>query len=303
MRSGFVFDIRRYSVHDGPGIRTTVFFKGCPARCAWCHNPESQEPGPEVMFWQRRCASCGACAAACPAGAIRMVNGYPVTSRETCSACGSCVRACRFDARTMVGRAMSVDEVMRELERDRIFYDESGGGATFSGGEPLAQPEFLEDLLAACRVVDIHTAVDTSGIARFELVEKLAPLVDVWLYDIKTVHPALHMKTVGCPNDEVLRNLRLLAAKEARIILRVPVIPGVNDDNESLAQLADLILSLGGRRPERLDLLPYHKIGVDKYLRLGRTYGLQATEEPNKQHIEDIASFFRTLGLEVKIGG
>ncbi|MGE5592624.1 MAG: 4Fe-4S binding protein, partial [Betaproteobacteria bacterium] len=129
MQSGLVFDIRRYSVHDGPGIRTTVFFKGCPARCAWCHNPESQEPGPEVMFWQRRCAGCGACAAACPAGAIRMVDGHPVTSREMCSACGSCVRACRFDARTMVGRAVSVDDVMRELERDRIFYDESGGGA------------------------------------------------------------------------------------------------------------------------------------------------------------------------------
>lgn len=303
MRSGFVFDIRRYSVHDGPGIRTTVFFKGCPARCAWCHNPESQEPGPEVMFWQRRCASCGACAAACPAGAINMVNGYPVTSRETCSACGSCVRACRFDARTMVGRAVSVDDVMRELERDRIFYDESGGGATFSGGEPLAQPEFLESLLTACRAADIHTAVDTSGIARLELVGRLAPLVDVWLYDIKAVDPALHLQAVGCPNDEVLRNLRFLAAEGARVILRVPVIPGINDDEESLARLADFISSLDGRRPERLDLLPYHKIGVDKYPRLGRTYGLETMGEPDPQHIDHIAGFFRTLGLEVKIGG
>ncbi|MGE5593705.1 MAG: glycyl-radical enzyme activating protein, partial [Betaproteobacteria bacterium] len=181
--------------------------------------------------------------------------------------------------------------------------DESGGGATFSGGEPLAQPEFLEDLLAACRAVDIHTAVDTSGIASLELVERLAPLVDVWLYDVKTLDPALHLRTVGCPNDDVLGNLRHLAAKGARVILRVPVIPGMNDDGESLAHLAEFVSSLEGRRPERLDLLPYHKIGADKYERLGRTYALETLGEPDTRHIDDIAGFFKKLGFEVKIGG
>jgi pyruvate formate lyase activating enzyme len=214
-----------------------------------------------------------------------------------------CVRACRFDARTVVGRLVSVDEVMRELERDRIFYDESGGGATFSGGEPLAQPEFLEDLLVACRAADIHTAVDTSGVGGRGLVERLAPLVGVWLYDIKVLDPEIHLRKVGLPNEDVLGNLRALTAKGASVILRVPVIPGVNDDQESLRRFAELISSLEGRRPERLDLLPYHKIGVDKYKRLGRAYSLEALEGPDAGRMDRIADFFRVLGLEVKIGG
>jgi pyruvate formate lyase activating enzyme len=203
----------------------------------------------------------------------------------------------------MVGREVIADQVIQEIERDRLFYDESGGGATFSGGEPLAQPELLEALLAICRALDIHTAVDTSGLAGSEHILRLMPLVDVWLYDVKTVDPAVHMEVVGCSNDRILENLRLLSASGARIIVRVPVIPGVNDDSESFDSLAALISSLDGRRPDRLDLLPYHEIGADKYLRLGRAHDLQAANRPTEKSIRNVADFFRRLGLEVKIGG
>lgn len=303
MTFGFIFDIRRYSIHDGPGIRTAVFFKGCPARCLWCHNPEGQEFAREIMFWQKRCSRCGACYKACPSGAIRNVHGYPVVLREVCSACGECVEACPFSARAPVGRDVTVDQVMQEIERDRVFYDESSGGVTFSGGEPLAQPEFLEALLAACRAVDIDTAVDTSGIAEQKHIQRILPLVDVWLYDLKTVDPVRHMEVTGCVVDPVLENLRLLTDNAATVILRIPIIPGVNTDTGGLDLMREFISSLDKSSLDRLDLLPYHEIGLDKYLRLGREYTFKVEKVPTEKEIGRIADFFRKTGLQVKVGG
>lgn len=290
METGSVLRLQRFSLHDGPGIRTTVFLKGCPARCPWCHNPESQAPGPELMLFPERCLRCGACATACS-------NGL---DRSRCTACGACAEACPAGARQIVGRTATAAEVLEEASRDRVFFDESGGGVTFSGGEPLAQPAFLRELLLGARELGLSTAVDTCGFAPRETLLGLQPLVDLFLYDLKLLDEARHERLTGLPLSPILGNLEAVAAAGARVWLRVPVVPGLTDDEEALARAASLAARL---RLARVELLPYHATGSGKLHRLGRESPLEGLVPPPAARLEALASVFRARGLETRLGG
>lgn len=302
---GMVFDIRKFSLHDGPGIRTTVFFKGCPLSCLWCHNPESQSSAQELMLWDSRCVRCERCLSACPLSAIQRLDGRVITDRAVCTiAAGceaACAAACAADARQVVGVRMSAEAVMREVERERPFYEESGGGATFSGGEPLAQPAFLAELLRRSKALDIHTALDTSGLAPWRVIDGLREIVDVFLYDLKAFDDARHRRLTGVSNRQILRNLRRLSELGQRIIVRVPVIPGVNDDPRDLQALIDFTAALP--HLERVDLLPFHPTAAGKYERLGRANPLLDLKSPSAGYMEELAGAFQQRDLLVQIGG
>jgi pyruvate formate lyase activating enzyme len=298
---GVVFDLKRFSVHDGPGIRTTVFFKGCPLNCWWCHNPEGQAEEPELMLRPDRCIGCGACVDVCENEAIVTEGDVLVTRRERCTACGACVDVCYADARVIVGKRMTVDQVMAEIERDVPFYDQSGGGVTISGGEPLAQPEFLDEILRACKQRGLHTALDTCGFSPWADLDWLRRDVDLFLYDLKLMDAERHRKCAGVSNEQILENLQRLSGREHRIVLRVPVIPGVNDDEENLRQMGAFAAELPSL--ERVDLLPYHRIGRDKYRGLGKACTMSDTLPPSDGRMVEVAQTFRTFDLRVTIGG
>jgi pyruvate formate lyase activating enzyme len=292
--TGRVFNIQRYSLHDGPGIRTTVFLKGCPARCLWCHNPESQAFDPEVVVFEGRCAHCGTCETVCPEGA-------PPPGSALCTACGVCVDACPAGARELAGRDMTVGEVLAEVVKDRIFYEQSGGGVTLSGGEPLAQLPFVTALLEGCRRESIATALDTCGFASQESLLRLVPLVDLFLFDVKLVDDERHRALTGLPSGPILDNLRALAAAHPRVWVRVPIVPGHTDSAADLTATAALLAGLPGVR--RVDLLPFHRTGAAKARRLGRDYPLESLAPPAPGQLESLAGIFRERGLAVSIGG
>jgi pyruvate formate lyase activating enzyme len=296
-----VFDIRRFSIHDGPGIRTTVFLKGCPLRCWWCHNPEGLSAAPEVVWRAERCTRCGTCVATCPEAALSWNGDTPQLDQSRCTLCGECAALCYAEARELLGRAMTADQVLAELERDRAFYDESGGGVTFSGGEPLTQPEFLLELLHGCRERELHTALDTCGHAAWETVDRIRPHVGLFLYDLKLLDDDRHRRYTGVSNALGLGNLRALAAAGHDIALRVPLIPGVNDDDASIARLGAFVTGLG--RPLPVVVLPYHGLGVGKYARLGREYAMEDTAELTAERVAAAAAALRAFGLRVDVMG
>lgn len=296
---GLIFDVMRFSLHDGPGIRTTVFFKGCPLDCWWCHNPEGLSSEPEVIYFADRCVRCGDCVAACPHHAIHW-DGRPVHDPALCQKAGACAAVCPADATQMLGRWMSVEQLLEEIAKDQVFFDDSGGGVTFSGGEPFLQPRFLEAALAACRARRIHTAVETCGVANQQALLRAARYVDLFLYDLKVIDPEKHQKYTGASNETILENLRALAAEHGHVIVRMPVIPGVNDDAQNAE---DLWQFLQAARIPRLDLLPYHHTGSDKYPRLNRTYRLEALKPPSAEQIQALVTRFRQRGLDVRVGG
>jgi pyruvate formate lyase activating enzyme len=298
MRTGIVFNIQRFSIHDGPGIRTTVFLKGCPLRCAWCHNPESQDPKPQVVLLEGRCIRCGACADICPSHICPADVAQSASS--SCALCGACVRACPTGAREIIGRSMRVDEVVEEVRADQVFYQESGGGVTVSGGEPLDQSSFACDLLHACRSHGIHTAVDTCGEGNWDDLQHLASEADLILFDLKFADASRHAAYTGGSNERIVTNLRALAAVHSNVRLRVPIIPGVNDDDDEITAMVGLAGSLANTG--RVTLLPYHRAGTVKYARLGRSYALPVTEAPSAGELRRHAERFRSAGLHVSIG-
>jgi pyruvate formate lyase activating enzyme len=297
---GLIFNLQRFSIHDGPGIRTTVFFKGCPLNCWWCHNPESQSPRPELVWRENRCIRCGACLPTCDWHAIAVVDERIVTDWTRCDHCGACVAACQSEARELAGREVTVEQVMAEIERDVAFYDESGGGVTFSGGEPLQQRRFLLELLRACKQKEIHTVVDTCGFATWEALDSIRSYVDLFLYDLKLMDEARHRKYTGVSNRLILQNLQALTAGGHRLVVRVPIVPGLTDREENIRQIGALVSSL---RVLRVDILPYHNSAAGKYARLDRTYPLPEVQPPSEASMSQIAATLRSYGLAVKIGG
>jgi pyruvate formate lyase activating enzyme len=300
--TGRIFDIKRYSIHDGPGIRTTVFLKGCPLRCLWCHNPESVDPGPELMHWPGRCVRCYACVKACPIEAIsKDPAGAVVVDRTRCDLCGNCAEACLYDAMQIVGREMTVDEVVAEAERDRVFYEQSGGGVTLSGGDPVCQSDFAEALLRACRSRGLHTVLDTAGMSPSGVLDRLAKTADLVLFDLKCVDEARHRAFTGASNAPILENLKTLVAAGRDVWARVPLIGGVNDDEDNIRRTIALLLSLKSIR--RVGLLPYHSGGLDKARRIGKEPQFRKFESPSEERIAAIEAAFSDAGFDVRRGG
>jgi pyruvate formate lyase activating enzyme len=295
--TGTVFDIRRYSIHDGPGIRTAVFFKGCPLACAWCHNPESQSFSLELMFRAKRCIQCNDCLDVCPNNAVSRRGDGIYVDRSACKVSGNCTLICPAGALEILGRVMSVESVLAEIERDRVFYEQSGGGATFTGGEPLSQPRFLLELLSACRKRGISTVLDTSGYAPWPVLNEIRLLVDVFLCDLKMVDDTRHRQWTGVTNAQILSNLRMLSEAGSRIQVRIPLIPGINDDEENLGATGEFLAALPHVPP--VALLPYHNIAEGKYAGLGKVYGLSELHTPMPKRMMEITAKLRRFGLEI----
>ncbi len=266
---GLIFDVKHYAVHDGPGIRTTIFLKGCPLRCAWCHSPESQNPSPELLIHSDKCIGCGRCVEACPLGAIKAPGEI---DRETCSLCGKCAEACYAGALELLGKTMTVDQLLELVDRDRELLLSSGGGVTLSGGEPMNQSGFTIELLRRLKDAGYHTALDTSGYVHWDKLEDALRYTDLVLYDLKHMNSAKHKQWTHVANDIILENLTKTSERGNGIWIRVPLIPRINDDEENLRELAAYVKTL---RVERTYILPYHMLGVAKYMTLNREYELQ----------------------------
>lgn len=304
MNKPLITNIQKYSIHDGAGIRTTVFFKGCPLSCRWCHNPETQSFSKQLMFQAERCTGCGSCIEACQATAIFINNGISVTNEKLCTQCGMCSEYCLQNIREISGKHYTVDELVREVEKDKAFYEQSEGGITFSGGEVLAQDiDYLEKLIAKLHQKGFRVNIDTCGYAPYERIKRILPYVDTFLYDVKIIDPELHIKYTGVNNTIILDNLSKLNQEGASLWIRIPVIGGVNDTIENMEQTARFLKDKN-ISVKQINLLPYHNIASDKYKRLNREYTGAAFYIPTEDELGSFAAVFKKYGFDkIKIGG
>ncbi len=300
---GVVFKIQRYSLHDGPGIRTLLFLKGCPLRCWWCFNPESQSPEPEIIFYREKCINCKQCVQVCPIlGCIKTEDGINSFKRELCIGCGKCVNVCPTGAMTSIGELMEVSEVMKEIEKDRPFYDKSGGGVTVSGGEPFMQPEFTRAVLKKCKEEGINTAVETCGFTYWDNIERAIEYIDMFFFDLKEMDTEKHRKMTGVSNKLILENAKKLAACGKKMIIRMPIIPGCNDELDDLKAAARFIAE-ELETVKEVHLLPYELVGVSKYERMQREYMIGDIKPPSQEAMEELKGIFEDFKLQCQIGG
>lgn len=308
-QAGIVFNIQRFSIHDGPGIRTTVFLKGCSLHCFWCHNPEGIHLKPEIQFYPGRCIVDGECARVCSENAHEFIDGQHFFYRDRCTSCGDCVDVCYTNALELDGKTLAVDQVMEEILADRSFYESSGGGVTLSGGDPLVQRGFTRAILERCKQESIHTAIETTANCRWEHLADLLPLTDLVMMDIKHMDPEKHRQATGVTNTRILANARRLAQVGIPLILRTPVIPGVNDSPDDIAAIAGFIRELVQQGSSNghyksaapvLELLPFHRLAEDKYHSLGMEYRVRNMQPPSREKMDELVEVARLQGISAR---
>lgn len=298
---GIIFDIQRYSTHDGPGIRTLVFMKGCPLSCQWCANPEGQKSSPEIRFLASKCVGAEKCKApcikACLHGAISLSKeGKPKTDRNLCQGCGKCAEVCLYGARRLSGRSVTIEELLVEVLKDEPFYRTSGGGVTMSGGEPIVQFEFTREFLKRCKERSLHTVIETCGYVPWKHIQETLEFVDLVYYDIKHMHPVKHKEQTGASNDLILRNGKnLLSTSKAQVVVRVPIVPGFNDSERNIEATAKFVAESGGKT---IELLPYHRLGVSKYSQLDMEYEPKEVQRPSEELMQRLSGIVKSIGLK-----
>jgi len=299
--TGQIFDIKRYAIHDGPGIRTTVFFKGCPLACLWCHNPEGFRNAPKIIYEFKRCIGCGECIEGCPQAAISMTPAGIATDRHRCKGCGVCADRCPAGARKLTQRTITPGQLLEVIKKDALFYDESGGGVTFSGGEPLLQADFLIKVLDECGRFEIHRAVDTAGYSDKVTLKEVAQRTELFLFDLKLIDSKRHRQLTGVSSKTILDNLIYLYNLGANITIRIPLIPGMNDDHENMNQICGFLATLP--RIRDVHLLPYHDLQKSKYTKLGMAYDTDDIVTPDPERLALPLRKFKDKGFQVSLGG
>jgi pyruvate formate lyase activating enzyme len=297
---GWVFDVQRFSTHDGPGIRTTVFLKGCGLRCLWCHNPESWLPTPELQVFENLCIACGRCIPVCASKARHLENGALALDRDLCVVCGACAEACPSEALRISGRRTRTSEIVAEVLRDRPFYETSGGGVTLSGGEPLLQPEFVAAVLAACSREGVHTAIETAGHVQWSAFERVLPFTQLVLFDLKCMDAERHRAATGSDNALVLENARRLGSSSTPMIVRMPIIPGVNDETSEVRAVAHFASRLSA--VQAIELLPFHAFGSHKARSLGRRSWVEGKQAPSAETMNELVEAAVAEGVPARIG-
>lgn len=297
---GIISEIERYAVKDGPGIRTVIFLKGCPLRCKWCSNPETQQTACQLMYWPNRCIGCKKCIRACPAQALSWGGSGIEINRSKCTSCSRCTDACNSQALTMAGECRTVSGIMEDILKDKPYYHTSGGGVTFSGGEAACQEDFLYALAKECRAQNISACIETCGYVRWEVYEKLLPYIDFFYYDLKIIDCETHRKFTGVSSRLILDNFCKLTASGANVIVRIPIIPGINNTDKNIHDTINFLLK---HAPGcHVSLLPYHRLGVSKYEKLDMEYGLEELVPPSDEEMALLKELFERSGFYVTVG-